>query len=331
MRLSSNICIVDTVYALSFYLLISDENDIKNTIYFVGNGIPIKIRQRLNKVHYIPTYCQESTIQHLLKAIWIKYKYKTLNTCTFWGQDHIWYFPILVGHKQYNLIEDCPMIFHLHEQAGNYEKVKQYSTKRQKQFFFIKKIRDWIYGPISGLVLGYNQQCKKIILSQPYTLPYVKESQVELFNWKKLWNKSSETKQKLITHIFELTDIPHSGGNILFTQPFVTDKLLTEEEQYTLYNNICKKYSYQNIIIKPHPRDTFDYRKYFPQIPIIEGSIPMQLINLTGIKFEKAITVCSSVVLSFEYDIKIDWIGPAVHPKLLERFGDLKLEDIKNR
>lgn len=110
MRLNSNICIVDTVYALSFYLLISNENDIKNTIYFVGNGIPLKIRQRLNKVHYVPTYCQESTIQHLLKAIWIKYKYKTLNTCTFWGQDHIWYFPILVGHKQYNLIEDCPMI-----------------------------------------------------------------------------------------------------------------------------------------------------------------------------------------------------------------------------
>lgn len=325
-----NTCIVDTVYALAFYLLISDENEINKTCFFLGDGIPNKIRDRLPHSHYIHSYCKDSTLKHLLEAVWIKIKYyHKLNKTVFWGQDHIWYFPILLNHHKYNLIEDCPMIFHLHEQSGNYKKVLLHKTKRNSQFYLKKFISSFIYGPISGLVLGYNQQCNKIILSKPYVLPYIEKSQIESYNWSELWKDSTIEKRKLIKEIFNLNTIPQTSSHILFTQPFTTDNLLSEEEQFQLYDNICKKYSYEDIVIKPHPRDTFDYKSRFNNIPIIEASIPMQLINLVGIQFKTAITVCSSVVLSFDYDIKIDWIGPSVHPRLLARFGNLKLEDIK--
>jgi hypothetical protein len=55
----------------------------------------------------------------------------------------------------------------------------------------------------------------------------------------------------------------------------------------------------------------------------------MQLLNLLGVKFAKAVAISSSSILSFPYEIEKDWIGTKIHPKLEAALGDIKLSDIK--
>lgn len=53
----------------------------------------------------------------------------------------------------------------------------------------------------------------------------------------------------------------------------------------------------------------------------------MQLIDIMGIKFEKAVTVSSTAVLSFHYEIEIDWIGTTYNKTLFDYYGDSPLTD----
>ena len=192
MVIQNKICIVDTVYALAFYLLVTNEADIEKTFFFVGDGIPTNIRQNLLRCIYIPTYSKKSRIHFATHALWIKFRYgiRISKNCDFWGQDHIWYFPILLGNRHYNLIEDCPMIFQLHEKSGNYNKVKQFIEIQKKSSSLKKWLHKKIFGNISGLTLGHNRQCEKYILSKKIVLPYVNLDKVYSYEWSNLWKQS---------------------------------------------------------------------------------------------------------------------------------------------
>jgi hypothetical protein len=80
-------------------------------------------------------------------------------------------------------------------------------------------------------------------------------------------------------------------------------------------------YDRGTLLIKKHPRETFDYKILFPDIPVFEKPIPIQLFDLLGVRFKRAITVFSSAVASFDYDIKIDWYGTEISEALLKNFG----------
>jgi hypothetical protein len=54
---------------------------------------------------------------------------------------------------------------------------------------------------------------------------------------------------------------------------------------------------------------------------VFEKPIPMHLFNLLGVRFKKAITVFSSTVVSFDYNIEIDWYGTEISKALVDKFG----------
>jgi hypothetical protein len=54
---------------------------------------------------------------------------------------------------------------------------------------------------------------------------------------------------------------------------------------------------------------------------VFEKPVPMHLFNLLGARFKKAITVFSSTVASFDYNIEIDWYGTEISEPLLNKFG----------
>lgn len=66
------------------------------------------------------------------------------------------------------------------------------------------------------------------------------------------------------------------------------------------------------VLIKPHPRDTVDYEKEFPECGLVKGKFPIEVMNyLDGIHFKKAISIISSALDSLRFcDEKIN-LGPS--------------------
>ena len=86
---------------------------------------------------------------------------------------------------------------------------------------------------------------------------------------------------------------------LLLTEPFaVTGRLPDEESQIKLYRELIEKYgSDRTVMVKSHPRDNVDYKKYFPNITVIEKNMPMEVMNFDDrVHFDTALTVTSSAI-----------------------------------
>ena len=76
-------------------------------------------------------------------------------------------------------------------------------------------------------------------------------------------------------------------------------------------------------MIKPHPRDKFDFDKYFPTIPVLRTYIPMQLLNFMGVMPHIAVTVNSTAISSLPNNVEKIMIGTKVNKKIFDRYGDM--------
>jgi len=62
----------------------------------------------------------------------------------------------------------------------------------------------------------------------------------------------------------------------------------SETEEKELYESIIRKYSnFEDVVIKLHPRDLLDYKKYFPNVSVFDSKAPMQLVNVFDGGFER--------------------------------------------
>jgi hypothetical protein len=228
---------------------------------------------------------------------------------------------VLIGNKTYTLLEDGPYAITYYYGGTFYKK-----NKHLRSFFIVRLMSDLIFGPLFLRPYGENKQCKELILSaECEDLPELSGKIKHVRSLNDLWNNSDKEKKENILHLFNLTPKILSPlfekSIIIFTQTFYVDGILYEEEQIQLYQNIIKTYPKEEILLKTHPRDTIDYVKHFPNVAVFSEVVPFQLLNLLNIKFKKAVTISSSSVLSFDYDIKIDWLGTTIHPKIQEALG----------
>lgn len=64
-----------------------------------------------------------------------------------------------------------------------------------------------------------------------------------------------------------------------------------------IFSDIIKEYGEIDgqkcqILIKPHPRDILDYAKEFPELVILDGMFPMEILNfIPGLYFKKVVSV----------------------------------------
>lgn len=168
----------------------------------------------------------------------------------------------------------------------------------------------------------------KIYLTSFTKVPQQIKSKVEVINLKELWSKKTENEKKEILDFFNFTENDYNmlktKKYILFTQPLSEDNAITEEEKVELYKKIINNYDKDKLIIKTHPREKTDYKKVFSDIEVMKQTFPSELLNLLDIKFEKAITIFSTAAVTTRKDIKVDWYGTEVHPKILKEFGSMK-------
>jgi len=315
------VCIVDSIYALLLYFLISTEEEIKNTFYFTGTGVPESIRKNLPNRHSFKK--QPTLLRRLFLKLSLNFfshlRWNFLKTAKIFGQDHIQFFSTLVRNRNYTLLEDAPLVF------SNFTNSHIDKQNRKLRTSWSIKIVNLLYGKIFATSFGQNSQCENIILTKEEDLKYLPNKQTTLIDLQNIWQVSSKSKQELVLKLFNIDlsapIFTTKKSIIILTQPFYVDvPNFSEQEQIDLYKEIVERYDKSEVVIKTHPRDKINYCQYFLDIEIFDKPIPMQLLSILGVRFEKAVTIFSSAVLDFPYKIKVEKIGMSCRKKIENYF-----------
>lgn len=319
------ICVVDTVYSLSLYLLYQPFEAYDKTLFFVGNVIPENISSKFKHVFRIDYKTENfySKINLICLQLKIRKYRDIIRHSTIYAQDHIAFSGWVIGTNDYVLLEDAPNIFTIYKTISFMNPAPLNSFKARLDNKVFKKL-------FLEHSLGRNQQCKSIIYTSPTDSDseLLTDKEAIYVDLKKIWNESDREKKRFIHSLFDIDeDIFNTYKNnniIIFSQPLSHDCKLSDEEICDIYSPYIEKYKNDGIIIKPHPRDTFNYSKIYPNITIMNTKAPMQILSAMGLSFKKAITVCSSAISSMDSDCEIIWIGTSANPKILAVYGDIK-------
>ena len=323
-----NVCICVVIYALLLYLLLHKLETIKkHTIYIFDESVAQNIRSKLPSVFIRTGY--PHTLKYkiyrkfirLYTALTRNIKHPYIKNANIYAQDGT--FPaMLIGKNKYALLTDGPLFFTTNANEGSAYLEK--FVKKSKSF--VGKLEKLIYGTPFVANFGNNTQCSKIYLTEENESPLLKGKNVEIVSLKKLWNESEYDKKQFILNLFNISpkdiDLLNSYSIYFFSNPIVVDNILSKNEYFEILNKIFSKYDQSKMIIKTHPRDTFNYQKYFPQIAVFNKPVNIQLLSLFDISIEKAITIYSSSVYELPENVKLDWFGPDIHPNIKKYTGD---------
>ncbi|WP_314646826.1 glycosyltransferase family 52 [Prevotella multiformis] len=319
------VCFPGSLYVFTFYLLMSSKEEILNTLYFFDKNIHVTIRNKMPKVHFLKEGIKNRYALALCSLI-NKSKYPELNCADIFGLDFRW--DILRGH-QMNYIEDAPSIFDIWETSPMYRNY----IKSTKSNLLKKWARKMIFGNYYGCPVATSSMVTDIYTSSPVEKPYLNNKRHHVVDLRKEWNDSPQEKKDLILSIFDVSQDTlkrlQSRKIILLTQAFSDDHFVTDKEQIEIYRKILSHYNEEDVVMKPHPRDKIDYRKFFPKVMYFDKVVAMQFLAILGVTFERVVTVSSSSALTFGIDVPIDWYGYKVHPGILKGEGIRTLENAK--
>lgn len=316
--------VTGSLWSLLIYLLYNDLEDIKRTHYFfTDKGIHATVRNNF-KHHVVNISWDDNVHWFIVKFLFIFIPYINyirwpyLLWCDMWGIDQGFAIQSIIGHNPYTLIEDGAI---------------DYMVSRDLR----KNKRDWfrrlLWGPIYLHDLGRNSKCKRIILTQKATNERLKEKAEEI-NLHELWNQSSKEKKEFVLHAFNLTmddvELMKMRRVILLTQPFSLDcSDISDEDQIKMYHEMIKPYGEENVIIKPHPRETMSYNGKIPGTIVLDKVIPFQLLELLGVSFDVAVTVCSTSVMGLkDMGTKIDFKGTLIDKRIQDVYGTIQKNSI---
>ena len=77
----------------------------------------------------------------------------------------------------------------------------------------------------------------------------------------------------------------------------LTEPLCDLKTRERIFRDLIDRYEKEGmIILKPHPRDELDYHQLFPNLMIIDATVPMEMLNYyPGLRFRKAVAVLTEV------------------------------------
>ena len=324
----SRVYIGYTAYSLYLYLLYSSLEEIKETFFFVGEGIHENIRNQLCNKYYFSNgeYEKKRPLSRIIHRIRLRLcsrrKWPFLRTAQIFAQDHFYYSRGLIGRRKYTLIEDAPNIFTCHR-----DRINRFNHSKT---VFLKGLLYQILENSYNGEFGDNGSCKAVLITNMESDPILTGKELIQVHDVQYWNQATEAKQTEILSVFNISseDLVQLKKRkvILLSQNFATLGYVSEQELVDIYAERLKEYSQDDIVIKNHPLDRVQYQKYFPEVFVFDKVVPMQLMNLLDIRYGTVVTICSSAAFSFPYDIHIDWIGTESNPKLFAALGKQELK-----
>jgi len=333
----THVCVTPSLFPfLQYLLLVEEEIAREHTYYFFTDVIPITIRKRLACTCYFQH--PDSSIYLALKkrlhklaiAFFKTLKYPFLKTAHIYAFDY----PVLclyIGNRKYHMLSDAPQCFTYNMQADSDEYRRQI-TRRHSFLWWIQK---FIYGDIYSDYYGNNKWCQVIHLTEENQSPILENKNISIQSLENLWSTSSDSKKQFVLSLFDITQedikLLSSRPILFFSQPLKDDCNLSEDEYFSILNRLFSHYKTQDILIKTHPRDKFDYAKYFPEIPVYSKSVNSQLLQLIGLIPKKVVTFFSSAVEAFPESVECDYYGTDFHAKVLAKYGDYQLNRSVNK
>ena len=161
-----------------------------------------------------------------------------------------------------------------------------------------------------GSVIGYwkYDKLKCIFVEHPEKFPdYLRPKIIHfVFSGERLLSDQRNSIKEILLDDEsreELSTLKKARG-IIFTQPFVGDGFLSEEENRKIFRELTEFYKrYGSVVLKVHPRDNVDYS--YLGIPIINGKYPSEIYAFDNIEFEFAIGICTSAIWTIEAKKKV--------------------------
>lgn len=297
------ICIVGTNYGLLLYMLYI--KDYRNTLFFIHGFYPlasaISFLRKNGCVCMFLSFDEnienEARIYNMILGV-LSLVRKDIN---YYIQDtvpQISYFEDLAV----NLIED-----------GRISYISEEDAKKTKGFD----------------VHIYKKCVKKIIYTGMEMIPISVADKVEIIDFRDCWDKLEEMKYSLLEMFelkkSELKQIIDDGRDIvLFTRNYSKVGKCSEKTQVDMYREILSHYNDRNVIIKPHPNDDVDYKKYFPNCVILSKKIPAELIWLCRMPIKVVVSVddSSNLFWVFKDSLRID-----LYRELIKKYNIIRLRD----
>lgn len=298
--------------ALVIYLLLNIKY-LEESIFFLVDDFKVNLEKKYVLKEEGNKYISRYKNYKLLKKYTFDKEEKE-----FWIQDHLKYSPFFLGNfKKLFLLEDG---------LKNYTDFYKKTSKRVK-YSLKNKLLGGTF-KIEKYKYGNSKKIKKIYLTGLGEIPIDIREKVEIINLKEVWSKLKNIEKEKLLNIFLLKNenikVLQNKKIILITQPISEDSNLLEEDKINIYKRIIEKYNENDILIKPHPREITDYKKYFPNIDILEKNIPMEIISFLVDNLEEVITLFSTAVFEFKNISKINFLGTKFDERLLTNFGKIE-------
>jgi len=320
-----NICLVDTPYALLLFLLKMPMEEILHTKFITGFYLNKSITRKLpnNCVTFLIAFVEVDPKQLMKVRLTKLFKMSYIYAADIYAQDHLPFSAQIIGRRKYTLIADSP--HYLTIQEGMISQPFEYIMPKATVKTYIKSFLAY-YGTMYGRKYGTNNQCvnRWITTKDDLMTRYVKNRLCEYMDTEEMWQNSTQEKKDFIMQVFNITSSVleqcRQCTSILLTQPFQEDCGLTDNEYIDIYKPIISKY--EHLIIKPHPREKFDFETHFPNAFVLRTYAPMQLLSYIGIVPKIGITVCSTAISALPETTKKVILGSRIHPKILATYGD---------
>lgn len=102
----------------------------------------------------------------------------------------------------------------------------------------------------------------------------------------------------------------------------LTEPLCSLDVREKIFRDLTARYEGEGqVFIKPHPRDMLDYEKLFLEYPLIDGTVPMELLNFFPVRFKKVVSVFTEMkavqfadeIVALGADFMDQYEDPSIH------------------
>ncbi|WP_059367401.1 glycosyltransferase family 52 [Rodentibacter caecimuris] len=302
-----NIVIISNLRMIFIYFLLNRYHE--GNIFIMGDdvsdlNIEVMVRTKKGKGNIALFFSLLKNYFTFKKILW-KNKLD-LSKFNVYGADHI------LGSSFF--LKRCP--FYLIEDGTENYQLKNYKRSLKNRLFSLPKF-------------GMYKNVKKIYLTKNDNIPDCIKEKVEIIDIHQLWKEKTKVEQDEILFLLDVNvnKIKNlkSKNTVLFTQPLSEDNVLTEQEKIDIYSSIIENYDKEKLVVKTHPREKTNYQGYFPDVEVFNENYPSEILDVLGVKFEKAVTLFSTAVYVYPKE-NVDFYGTKIHPKLEKRFGEITYE-----
>ncbi len=177
---------------------------------------------------------------------------------------------------------------------------------------------------------GYSRYCIDYEVND-ISANYMPPDNVIECSFDSMWEKLSKEDHDILAYIFveniveikkQLESVSEHKERVMI----LTEPLCDFETRKRLFGDIIKEYKNDyDILIKPHPRDLVDYKEAFPQVTVLQGRFPMEVIaDIDDLKVEKLVSVITQVdnvkfaeeIVYLGLDFLDKYEDPAIHRKM---------------